>query len=144
MEMIQSVAMDEGLADYFACSLAQPQGAPVGEFGDIVARAGHFLWIVGPRCIRPKNADLRSVIDMEVGNLRALCGCLQPSDGAGQGPTRSLEDFFYQWGTIWASFLWKLRDEIGREAAGYAHRTQHPILESLVRFSCRRLCVDPG
>ena len=43
LEMIQSVAMDEGLADYFACSLAQRQGAPSASSGRLLLTSKPFV-----------------------------------------------------------------------------------------------------
>jgi hypothetical protein len=115
LEMTQSVAMDEGLADYFACSLTERQGAHPGEYGDVISVAGGFYWVLGQRRIDPSKADLKSVINASADDLKKLCQ-LQPAS-SNAGTPQSLEEQYYLWGTIWASFLWKLRDALGPDVA---------------------------
>jgi hypothetical protein len=108
LEMTQAVAMDEGLADYFACSLAQRHGGPDGEYGSIVVKAGRISWNVGERrlCVKEK-ADLKSIVDADVTKLRGLF----------KNNPQAIENHYYRWGTVWASYLWSLRNKLGADVA---------------------------
>lgn len=118
-EMIQSAAMDEGLADYFACTLAHRQGGPIGEFGTIIvaAETDQIFWSVGDRSLQGVQTDLRSIIDFDAKHLSNLYSTNAPATVDSQDKVTPLEEKYYLWGTHWASYLWRLRDELGADIA---------------------------
>ena len=104
-DMLQAAAMDEGLADYFACSLAVAEGAKKPQIGILrqVAtddRATKLEWKL-KRNLVPK-PQLQLVHRQTIAELAGREDAL-----------------LYEWGEQWGRFLWNLRThkEIGAEVA---------------------------
>ncbi|MDY7077180.1 MAG: hypothetical protein SXV54_09675 [Chloroflexota bacterium] len=98
---LQAAAMDEGLADYFACSLAARHGVRRAYFGRLKLdqEAGELEWEVertlGPSLSKAFGYNLRPTYDA---NLTS-------------------EENIYKWGEQWGRYLWQLRCALGVEVA---------------------------
>lgn len=112
-QMIQACAMDEGLADYFACSLAEQQGAEMAEFGQILQsdETKAFVW----KTLRRLSSD-QPPCSNDLGTIReAPLRIKEEWDVSNESP----EKLYYRWGECWGRFLWQLRgkDKLGVEVA---------------------------
>ncbi len=109
-QLLQAAAMDEGLADYFACSLAARSGVVDPTFALLKMEHGRVTY------------DIRKqrVLTLQDGEADWLKPILQPepADYATKG-AGFFEELKYDWGNRWAKFLWRLRihDQFGAEAA---------------------------
>jgi hypothetical protein len=128
----QAAAMDEGLADYFACSLAVRAGAdnaffyapPAISSIPMPAAAGTLLTIGAPR---PHKLQLSW---RQAGRVRRLGGArpdYPPIEGYQLNIDQSVlsanvdlpavERQIYLWGEQWGQYLWHLRSVLGVEIA---------------------------
>lgn len=96
-EALQAQAMDEGLADYFACSLAVQQGAKKALF---YYRANR-KWVVR-RDLDPEG--VQQPVQEQV-DLQEL------------GSESAWNQKKYSLGQLWGRYLWKLRKDLGAELA---------------------------
>lgn len=106
VQIYQAMAMDEGLADYFACSLAQKYGASESlTFGlleageDTVEINKQKLKLSQNRDLNPK-CGFKSIFDITEEDLKEQ---LAATDGSQPQ---------YKWGERWGRYLWGLRDEL--------------------------------
>jgi hypothetical protein len=94
-ETLQAAAMDEGTADYFACSLAEANGAKKPGF---YGKDKEF-WLI-MRNLEPDNNELGPLESLEL-----------PKTADERGET------IYALGERWGQYLWQLRKAIGLEVA---------------------------
>lgn len=101
--IIQAQSMDEGFADYFACSLA--------------ARLDNCEPFIGPMTFNKSKLAIDSC-------PRDLKGDLLKLPELGHNNGQQPFDFenidtqiIYNWGEVWGRFLWHLREELGLEVA---------------------------
>ena len=119
-QILQARAMDEGLADYFACSLAARQGAAEPQFGILKFTAGgELVWTI-KRDLAPSSA----MADGEMGaltqaltSMKAQCDALQTNDDWEQELARLPYDLAVRWGR----YLWRVRVHI----SGWAGHRRH-------------------
>jgi len=104
-DMLQAAAMDEGMADYFACSLATGDGTKQTTTGTL------YQWVN-----RSRGIELGWEAKHELEPQPQLQLVHQPSQ---HQLADQAEEIIYQWGEQWSRFLWGLREEeqIGREVA---------------------------
>lgn len=93
-ETLQAQAMDEGLADYFACSLAQQQGAQRAAFYFFKNRS----WTLD-RDLNPQHPELHTITEFKDVDASLW---------------RTAK---YKLGEQWARGLWRLHEELGAEVA---------------------------
>lgn len=119
-QSIQAAAMDEGLADYFACSLAERDGARAALIGPLELDRS-----AGKGRLRLKHDGVRQ-LSQPTGEPFAdydLTLALAPEGGEAQGRTpddklvsadgKSVnEELYYSWGEQWARYLWYLRRSV--------------------------------
>jgi hypothetical protein len=109
-QLLQAAAMDEGLADYFACSLAARSGDPDPKFALLKIARGRVVYDI----------DRQRMLTLQKGETAWLEPILQPepADFATKG-AGFFEELKYDWGKRWGQFLWMLRtqEKIGAEAA---------------------------
>jgi hypothetical protein len=109
-QLLQAAAMDEGLADYFACSLAARSGDADPKFALLKIAFGRIVYDI----------DQQRMLTLQQGETEWLKPILQP-EPADFAAKRDgfFEGLKYDWGTRWGKFLWQLRtqDKIGAEAA---------------------------
>lgn len=139
-EALQASAMDEGLADYFACSLAAQHGAPRAFFyvlgtTDVegeqkLCLITHRQLDVTPRSKQYKR-DARKVSEaIQNFKLEATGGlesAVQPDCSAWEvraineesieNNTAELWNAPYEWGEVWSRYLWQLRVALGVQVA---------------------------
>jgi hypothetical protein len=128
LQITQAKAMDEGLADFFACSLAVRNGAPDASFYPpplIVTEDGtrKLAWNVVPQAGSNETHHVRVL-----GGARAEGYPAEPFDAL-RGATipkpsgddselaHQLEKLIYEWAELWGRFLWSLRVELGADVA---------------------------
>lgn len=101
-QILQAHAMDEGFADYFACSLAKRYGATHTK--------------VGPLKFEDARIRLDSARDLNVDdNLNGLAiTAVEPKVNDNNVIDESI---IYDWGQRWGRFLWKFRSYVGQEIA---------------------------
>ncbi len=106
LEAVQSAAMAEGMADYFACSLAARYGDPSACWGEFhLARSTRKVtWKVRRRLEAESN--LAELIDYSREELK-------------KSNARAINQLYYSWGVHWGRYLWALRQhpKIGPDVA---------------------------
>lgn len=127
-QMVQAAAMDEALADYFACSLAERQGAGLPQFGELYVRDRKLYWkpIASRQLDLPRDPTLD--LDLNKAHDQILQEMKKVSSTDGE-KKRDLEKevekvvraLIYNWANPWSHFLWRLRapDLLGAEAADF-------------------------
>lgn len=98
---LQAAAMDEGLADYFACSLAARHGVRRAYFGKLK--------------LDQETETLKWEVERTLGPSlsRAFGYNLRPRYNA----SLTSEENIYEWGEQWGRYLWQLRCDLGVEVA---------------------------
>jgi len=104
-DMLQAAAMDEGLADYFACSLAASEGAKIPQIGTL------RQYVARDRKVKLKWRSQRE-LDLKPELLLVYKESIAHL-------SEQEDKVIYQWGEQWSRFLWNLRshDKIGAEVA---------------------------
>lgn len=116
-EMLQAAAIDEGLADYFASSLAAQQGDTAAIYRILRYNANRlsFVWQTTPPSERttfpakwttPDDRLCRPLQSgpMDLASINDPCYTLEPNE-------------VYLWCQQWARYLWLLRLQLGVEVA---------------------------
>jgi hypothetical protein len=106
LEAVQSAAMAEGMADYFACSLA-------ARFGDPSACWGTFQFSRATNKVTWK-------VERKLEDGHNLAGLVDyPRDDLQKETNRKIDKLYYSWGEHWGRYLWALRrhDSIGADVA---------------------------
>lgn len=104
LPMLQACAMDEGFADYFACSLAEQQGAHAPEFGELRWQDERQALVWEPLrrlspAVAPSQNGLTSLL-LAPQRIHEEWEAMQPKE-----PQR----IYYRWAECWGRFLWRLR-----------------------------------
>lgn len=110
-QMLQAAAMDEGLADYFACSLAARTGAVKPRFGLLSVQRKKLKWKIERDLLAPRLPSEPASSGVAAKPLDLI---LDPAMASKATPTD-----LYPWAERWGWFLWQLRsdEEIGSEVA---------------------------
>lgn len=110
-QILQAEAMDEGMADYFACSLAIKQGGRHAVFyPGMQVVAGRIIWEPPRYLERPCKEQIRNdkpLIDVPY-NLQ-----IAYTDDVKEDPETSK----YEWAEQWGRYLWALRGYLGADIA---------------------------
>jgi len=134
LQVWQAAAMDEGFADYFACSLAVRKQAPDAFFyappaiedADDAEQAGAV-----PAGIAEDQPQQQ--LKWPAANIRKLGGRREDGDGypaleydlscdsarqaIQDGSPIQVDEMIYQWAEQWGRYLWALRTKLGAEVA---------------------------
>ena len=106
LEAVQSAAMAEGMADYFACSLAARYGDPSACWGEfhLDSSTNKVTWKV-----RRKLEDQYSLADLIDYSRKKL----------EESKASAIDRLYYRWGVHWGRYLWALRQhpKIGADVA---------------------------
>ncbi|HET9280234.1 MAG TPA: hypothetical protein VFN95_18700, partial [Flavitalea sp.] len=97
-EVIQAQAMDEGVADYFACSLAEQLGAKAPKV--FYYRRQNRVWTIVREL--DKESENSQPISVNINELNDL---------------EKWKNKKYELGELWGCFLWKLRNTLKPEIA---------------------------
>jgi hypothetical protein len=98
-ETLQAQAMDEGTADYFACSLAEQQGAKKALFYFI--KLGK--WMIERNLESEGNEAREEKMRIQISNLEVNASTWRTQK--------------YRLGELWGRYLWQLRKSVGAEVA---------------------------
>ena len=107
IQMIQACAMDEGLADYFACSLAARFGAQEPQFGTLRLTAGRLTWRV-ERDLAGTTA-VPSASEAALNSATAAIALEWQNAQSANASNPPLEEMIYRWSLPWSRYLWRLR-----------------------------------
>lgn len=125
LQILQAAAMDEGLADYIACSLAVRAGAADASFYPppvVVGDGAGLAWNVAGAPNEPIKARVRVLggaretgyAPLPYDELRAATADKLPR---GQDATPVIDQLIYAWAELWGRFLWRLRCELNPDVA---------------------------
>lgn len=111
-QMAQAAALDEGLADYFACSLAVRAGAANAHVYILRPNAANggidLAWRDGRRTLGKSRADGYQAYPYNLAIAADERAALKED---------TFEPLAYRWGEHWARYLWDLRVQLGAEVA---------------------------
>ena len=126
LKFVQASAMDEGVADYFACALAEQQGAEcpiVGRlalhFHDGDPDAPYIAWTPRRRLeSRHKPGDPGGDLRARLKVARQLGWVFDKEQGYFQDASdQDINAAIERWGNYWARFLWQIRKQLGAAIA---------------------------
>jgi hypothetical protein len=126
LKFVQASAMDEGFADYFACALAEQQGAECPIVGRLELRFRdgdpedpYLAWTPRRRLEnkrKPDDPEGESRARLAV--ARRLGWVLDKEQGYFQSASQQdIDSTIERWGNYWARFLWQLRKMHGAAMA---------------------------
>jgi hypothetical protein len=113
-EIIQAMAMDEGLGDYFACSLAVRVGAEWASFIPLMfIRDERLAWET--TTVRRLGGGRAEQYSAENFDLHKVFTDALPATA--EEAARKGDMIMYGWGEQWGRYLWSLRCALGEEIA---------------------------
>ncbi len=107
LEMIQAAAIDEGLADYFACSMGM-------QSGQLDPPQIYQLVMVDPDL---QKVEFRADEHRSLGEAPDLTIPYRTRRIELPTEDREIRALIYKWGNHWARYLWHLRHTLGPEIA---------------------------
>jgi hypothetical protein len=111
-QILQAKALDEGLADYFACSLAERNGAQYAQVGELKVVGGELVLQDSARDLESSSTVTQKEISNQFNHL------LNKGEQAFQaGAEADIEARIYELGTLWSHFLWRFRKKVDRDVA---------------------------
>jgi hypothetical protein len=125
LKFVQASAMDEGFADYFACALAEQQGAACPIVGtlalveDVDSNDPQLAWTPRRRLEGNPKSNSPAARDRARRQVARQIGFVFDKQ---QGYFDNASDLYIQttierWGNYWARFLWQIRKELGAAIA---------------------------
>lgn len=117
LQILQAAAIDAGLADNFACSLAVRAGAPDAGFYPpplVVDNATGPAWNVAGAANEPIKARIRVLAGTREAGYAPLpyddlCEATADKLPGDQPAAQTIDRLIYAWAELWGRYLWSLR-----------------------------------
>lgn len=119
-QVLQAAAIDEGLADYFASSLAVQHGAQEAVIYVLNDLAGNAIGDIVPEDAEPLNLHItmrQLDVPLESEEYQSAVDSLAEILQDRERIKTSNNNAYYEWSTVWARYLWQLRLALEPEIA---------------------------